>query len=276
MTNLLSAEQRSEEREAVRTLLQNFSAHLRPIKDMEMAWVTRYTVLAMGILWFLVTRDPSPGYHSAQKPLSLLFLFVIAFAGLVATGLIQWQLLCERKSYYLVLRVVMRAQNYLGLIQTDEHPERMLSRALANSVFPEGLGPGAEDEKGKPPRDKDGTQRWASFGVRQVYTFLVYISLLVTMNYYHQFPLWGFVVLVVVDFGWLVVVFGWDYDILYYGASQEQELAGVVDRSWYEGDDDHPINRAWWLLASRLIRLAFGVAYIALRDFLRSCVDEET
>lgn len=198
-------------REAATTLLNSHLSHLRSIKDMEMAWLDRYSVITFPAIGFLLAQNPS----SAQLSPNLLWIIVSIY--LAITLWIQDVLRNERRSYYRVLRSVTRTENYLGLFTANLIPESM-----ANAAFPKGLGPNL---------NRDGTQPFATFLHRLVYTLIVYTSLVASVIYQNG-ALLPALALIAVDLAWLLIIFWRDKSDLYREALAEKGLAGVSS-SWY-------------------------------------------
>jgi hypothetical protein len=211
MTDVTRENNNTWTKQAVVTLLEGHLGHLRSIKELELAWLDRYSVLTLPAIGFLIAHDRS----TARLPCSLLWIMVSAY--LAITLWIQDVLRKERRSYYRVLRSVIRAENYLGLFDVN-----FLPAVMAGGAFPKGLGPNPS---------QDGTQPYASFLQRLIYTFIIYTSIVVSALYQNS-ALIPSIVLIAVDLVWLIVVFRRDKIDLRREALLEKGLAGTSP-SWY-------------------------------------------
>lgn len=175
---------------AMISTLDGHLAHLREIKQLEMAWVDRFSVLILPAIAYFAASDPNKNDFSQYQ------LAWTIFAYFILTVCIQNVLLNERRSYYRVLRSVVRAQNYLGLFRLN-----FLSKALAGAAFPKGLGPN---------QDRNGTQPFRTFLYRQSYTFALFL-ILVLVAIYQNVAMTKYSLLVVFDLLWLVNIYWRDY-----------------------------------------------------------------
>jgi len=148
----------SRQDDAIKTMLAGGLAHLRDIKQMEMKWIDRYTVLILPAIVAVIYWNASGSGNSTDKTGSL--IFIGAFVCMALTMSFQWVLLIERNSYYRVLRMVKRAQHHLGV---PDGEDGFMADWMVNSAFPEGYGP-------ERVRKIDGTQRGKTFTIRNIYT----------------------------------------------------------------------------------------------------------
>lgn len=187
---------------------------LRSIKDMELAWLERYSVLILPAIGFLVVRDP-------KEALPAGLLVGITLGYLLLTIWMQDLLRKERRSYYRVLRSVIRAENFLGLYKIA-----FFADVQADAAFPKGLGPNLA---------RDGTQPYSSFLNRQIYTLIAYSAVVASAIYQASVTYQNAAFLAVfafVDLAWLFWVFWKDRIDLYQETLAEKGLAGA-EPSWY-------------------------------------------
>lgn len=183
-TNAVTAGQ--PDREAIRMLTGSFMSHLRSIKDVELRWLEFYSVLVLPAIGFLVAlRHDDPN----NPDLSSLAVGIIVFAYFVLTVWIQLVLQNERRSYYVVLLQVVRAENYLGLFESLG-----FLGSLRRSPFPEGWGPTDTDGK-----RVDGTERTKTFTYRNMYTFVLLLGLCLSGWYNNEDASWVGIVCCLAD-----------------------------------------------------------------------------
>ena len=197
-------------RDAVLVVLQSHMQHLRSIKDMELKWLDRYSAIALPIAGFIVLN---PRNVLGAKGIALLMAF-----SFVLTIWIQVVLRKERRSYYRVMRAVVRAQNYLGLLSSG-----FISSAMANAPFPRGMGPDP---------NTDGTQPTSSFLHRLSYAFLVLAATVAGAAFQHPDTLAYGVIFLVADLYWLWAIRRKDDRDLRAEAIAEKDLLGS-DPAWY-------------------------------------------
>jgi hypothetical protein len=196
------------------TLAANLS-HLRSIKDTEVNWLQLFAIITLPAIGYLMgVGDDNP---LLGGPIILLIFFYLAL-----TGWIQFVFLCERISYYSVLRSVVRAQNLLGLLDI-----KYLSPHFADSAFPREFGPRPEE---------NGTQPQSSFLRRQTYTLVLYVGVLLAAAFRtYSVSAWFLAVAVLalaVDLAWLGFIFRRDDAILKEHTAAEEGLAGS-DPGWF-------------------------------------------
>jgi hypothetical protein len=169
-------------RDALLAMMQTQLATLQSIKAGEMQWIQFYTILTAPAIGFLIASDPSR--------VAPIVPYIIP-AYLLVTGWFRYVLMRERRSYYGVLRSVVRSENLLGL-------SKFLAPHFAISAFPKGLGP---------DKEKDGTQRWSSFLARQIYVLLFFQGLAVA-GAYQAHSRWALIlVCVLADLLWVAIIF---------------------------------------------------------------------
>lgn len=201
----------SIEKETVQSMIDPLMSTLRSIKDMELQWVEKYTIVTLPVIGYLVISNPSNGL---SKPL----LSGIIVGYFFFTLWFQDVLRKERRSYYRVLRTLLRAQNYLGLYKI-----KFLAEPFADAAFPKGLGVN---------KGKDGTQPYSSFLHRQIYTVVIFLAIISACIYQNgdvAFSLF----LVPLDVAWLFYVFRLSKTELYKEAKSEEGLAGA-DPKWFD------------------------------------------
>ncbi len=155
----------SKEEQGVITTLAGSVTHLRDIKQMEMKWLDRYSVLIVPAIAAIIYWTAANPTNSSARPSRLILITVGAFIYMGLTMGIQWILCNERNSYYRVFRTVIRAQYHLGLFRNN-----FMADWMANAAYPKGFGP---------ITDEDGTQPEKTFSYRNFYTFGLYCAYLV-------------------------------------------------------------------------------------------------
>lgn len=144
---------------AIVALLESMMAHLREIKQIEMQWLGLYSLLTV----------PAAGYVSVNDMSNTRWVFGVLIAWVTGyflfTRWVQDALCKERFSYYGIMLIVVRIENYLGFIR-----HRVLPLGMACAAFPEGIGPNAV------VRAQDNTQRRSSFRIRITYTAILYLA----------------------------------------------------------------------------------------------------
>jgi len=187
---------------------------LRSIKDAEFRWLELYTLLAGPAVAFLAVRGKSTDLGDA--------LLIGMLAGyFLATIWVQFVLWKERRSYYAVLRTVVRAQNFLGLFKIE-----FLSDRFANSAFPKGLGPLRLN-----CAQRNGTAPFSSFLQRHIYVLFVFVGLGLALVHNGLQSFW-WVLGVLCDVFWVIALFLYDHSVLYREALEEKHLAGS-DPTWF-------------------------------------------
>lgn len=197
--------------DAVIAQLQGHMQHLRSIKDMELKWLDRFSAVTLPLAAYLFAVGSNNALLRGSAP--VLLLVAVAFF----TGWIQNVLRKERRSYFRVMRAVVRAQNYLGMFDINFVPEIM-----ANSPFPKGLGPNP---------DVDGTQPYSSFLHRQVYTLIVLIAVAL-LTVFRRPDLSLCLAIIPLDVLWLYFVYRQDARDLRNEALAEKGLAGT-EADWF-------------------------------------------
>lgn len=211
--------------QGVVTLLQSQLAQLRSIKDMEVKWLDRYSLFTIPVIAALLINDPK----ERQLPGDLLIIILVLYW--VVTVWIREVILKERHSYYRVLRSVVRAEHYLGLVGT------FIPNVMADAGFPKGLGPII---------GHDGTQAFSSFLHKQIYFLIIYASIAAASMY--QSANWLLAItLLLLDLVWLIGVFYRDRRVMYSEVLAEKHLTGSSP-SWYgeieTGADEKPHKSA--------------------------------
>jgi hypothetical protein len=208
-----------KELQGLLVLFEGHLNHLRSIKEVEIAWLDRFSIITLPSIGYFLTRTSNTLPVDAD-------LWLVAIVYLFVTMWMQNSLRQERLSYYRVLRSVIRIQNLLGLFKIGILTERMV-----DAPFPKGLGPHPKN---------DGTQPFASFMRRQVYTWIIYTSLIVVIVY-KNILLWPLIGLIIIDAVFLVFVYIRDQNDLKNEAIKDKNLAGS-DPMWYKNVDSNSNN----------------------------------
>ena len=133
---------RLELRTTLNTLMQSNMTLMRSIKTDELTWLYHYSVLMGAAITFIsvTQRDSLP-------------LQIFMGALIVLTLFFQFTMLKQRRSYYNVLRTVLRIQNELGLFKSISG-KSFFSIGYINKGFPRKYGP---------KKEKNGTDPLSSF-----------------------------------------------------------------------------------------------------------------
>jgi hypothetical protein len=205
------AEQDSTPNEALLALLQGHLQHLRSIKDMELKWLDRFSAITLPLIGALLVTPAEIEVFTTWA----LIILVIIYTGLALW--IQDVLRKERRSYYRVMRTVIRAQNVLGLLK------RFLPGVMANAAFPKGMGPIPEE---------DGTKPFSSFLRRQILVGVLFLGVLLGVVWRSP-PFWPIIPGgLVLDALWLVYIFRKDNRDLRNEALRDRDLEGM-EPAWF-------------------------------------------
>lgn len=146
--------------QAALVVLRTMSETLRSIKAAEARWLDRYAVATAPAIAWVALRAATGDFISPWACIAITVPYTLLAAWVMSV------LTDERRSYYGVLRTVVRLQNWAGLFET-----RLLPPYLANSPYPRGIGPDPET---------DGTRPESSHRRRLQFVFWAFLILLLT------------------------------------------------------------------------------------------------
>ena len=178
----------SDIQRSIDSILSAYLAQLREIKQIEIAWLDKYTLIALPAAGFLITNGP----NKYSIPPGIIWIILLFY--LLLTMWVQDILRKERYSYYSVLRVVIRAQKHLGLFGT------LLPKSWANYASPKGVGPDI---------DKDGTQPFSSFLNRILYILFIFCTIIGAAIYQDNSSI-NALALILLDILWIIIIFNRD------------------------------------------------------------------